>query len=310
MNKNAKIYIAGHKGMVGGAVKRLLQQEGYTNLIYATSKELDLTDAIQVKSFFEKHKPEYVILSAAKVGGIQANIDNPAVFLYDNLAIQNNIIHQAYLNGTEKLVFLGSSCIYPKEASQPMKEEYLLTGKLEPTNEAYALAKIAGLKLCQMYYRQYGFKTISLMPCNLYGEGDSFDLKHSHVLSALVKRFSDAKVQNTESITLWGTGIAQREFMNVTDCAKSVLFMMENYTDYDQFINIGWGEDISIKDLAHLIAKKVGYQGKIEWDSSKPNGMLKKCMEVSRMKEMGFVPTIDLEEGIDQMIESYQKTLS
>ncbi|PIY12040.1 MAG: GDP-fucose synthetase [Flexibacter sp. CG_4_10_14_3_um_filter_32_15] len=310
MNKNAKIYIAGHKGMVGGAVKRLLQQEGYTNLIYATSKELDLTDAIQVKSFFEKHKPEYVILAAAKVGGIQANIDNPAVFLYDNLAIQNNIIHQAYLNGTEKLVFLGSSCIYPKEASQPMKEEYLLTGKLEPTNEAYALAKIAGLKLCQMYYRQYGFKTISLMPCNLYGEGDSFDLKHSHVLSALVKRFSDAKVQNTESITLWGTGIAQREFMNVTDCAKSVLFMMENYTDYDQFINIGWGEDISIKDLAHLIAKKVGYQGKIEWDSSKPNGMLKKCMEVSRMKEMGFVPTIDLEEGIDQMIESYQKTLS
>jgi len=310
MNKNAKIYIAGHKGMVGGAVKRLLQQEGYTNLIYATSKELDLTDAIQVKSFFEKHKPEYVILAAAKVGGIQANIDNPAVFLYDNLAIQNNIIHQAYLNGTEKLVFLGSSCIYPKEASQPMKEEYLLTGKLEPTNEAYALAKIAGLKLCQMYYRQYGFKTISLMPCNLYGEGDSFDLKHSHVLSALVKRFSDAKVQNTESVTLWGTGIAQREFMNVTDCAKSVLFMMENYTDYDQFINIGWGEDISIKDLAHLIAKKVGYQGKIEWDSSKPNGMLKKCMEVSRMKEMGFVPTIDLEEGIDQMIESYQKTLS
>ncbi len=310
MDKNSKIYIAGHTGMVGGAVKKLLQQEGYTNLIYATSKELDLTDTIQVKSFFEKHKPEYVILAAAKVGGIQANIDNPAVFLYDNLAIQNNIIHQAYLNGTEKLVFLGSSCIYPKESPQPMKEEYLLTGKLEPTNEGYALAKIAGLKICQMYYRQYGFKTISLMPCNLYGEGDSFDLKHSHVLSALVKRFSDAETQNAESITLWGTGIAQREFMNVTDCAKSVLFMMENYTDYDQFINVGWGEDISIKDLAHLIANKVGYQGKIEWDSSKPNGMLKKCMDVNRMKEMGFVPTIDLEEGIDQMIKSYQKSLS
>jgi len=268
-----------------------------------------LTDAGQVKVFFEKHKPEYVILAAAKVGGIQANIDNPAVFLYDNLAIQNNIIHQAYLNGTEKLVFLGSSCIYPKESPQPMKEEYLLTGKLEPTNEGYALAKIAGLKLCQTYYQQYGFKTISLMPCNLYGEGDSFDLKHSHVLSALVKRFADAKAQNIESITLWGTGIAQREFMNVADCAKSILFMLENYTDYDQFINIGWGEDISIKDLALLIAKKVGYEGKIEWDSTKPNGMLKKCMEVSRMKEMGFFPSITLEEGIEHMIKEYQKSL-
>ncbi len=307
MTKNSYIYIAGHTGMVGSAIKRLLEKEGYSNLVYATSKELDLTNQQAVKAFFEKYKPEYVILAAAKVGGIQANIDSPAVFLHDNLAIQNNIIHQSYLHKVEKLVFLGSSCIYPKECPQPMKEEYLLTGKLEPTNEGYALAKIAGLKLCEFYYKQYGFKSISLMPCNLYGENDSFDLQHSHVLSALVKRFSDAKNTHADSITLWGTGIAKREFMHVNDCAKSVLFMLENYKNYGSFINVGWGEDISIKELAEMISQKVGFEGQILWDDTKPNGMLRKCMDVSEMKNIGFEPKITLDEGVAQMITLYKQ---
>lgn len=305
MTKNSSIYIAGHTGMVGSAIKRLLEKEGYTNLIYATSKELNLTNQQEVKTFFEENKPEYVIFAAAKVGGIQANIDNPALFLHDNLAIQNNIIHQSYLNGVEKLVFLGSSCIYPKECPQPMKEDYILTGKLEPTNEGYALAKIAGLKLCEFYYKQYNFKSISLMPCNLYGENDSFDLQHSHVLSALVKRFSDAKKIKSDIITLWGTGIARREFMHVNDCAGSVLFMLENYKNYGSFINIGWGEDISIKELAEMIARKVGFQGQIIWDDTKPNGMLRKCMDVADMQKIGFQPKITLEEGVTQMIQIY-----
>lgn len=306
MNKSARIYIAGHTGMVGSATKKLLEQHGYTNLVYATSKELNLTQQEPVRAFFEKHRPEYVILAAAKVGGIQANIDNPAVFLHDNLAIQNNIIHQAYLHGAKKLIFLGSSCIYPKECPQPMKEEYLLTGKLEPTNEGYALAKIAGLKLCEFYYKQYGFESISLMPCNLYGENDSFDLKHSHVLSALVKRFSDATAQHADSITLWGTGVARREFMNVKDLAAAILFMIDHYDKPTEFINIGWGTDISIKELAEMIAHKVGYKGQILWDSSKPNGMLRKCMDVSRMKALGFTPQITLEQGVDEMIALYR----
>lgn len=302
MNPKSKIYIAGHRGMLGTAIKKTFENQGFDNLIYASRQELNLTNQMQVQQFFETHKPEYVILAAAKVGGIQANIDNPAVFLFENLAIQNNIIHQAYLNGVKKLVFLGSSCIYPKESPQPMKEDYLLTGKLEPTNEGYALAKIAGLKLCQMYYKQYGFKSIALMPCNLYGAGDSFDLKHSHVLSALVKRFSDAKKERKERVTLWGTGIARREFMDVEDCAKSILFMIENY---EQFINVGWGEDISIKELALLIAEKIGFEGEIEWDSSKPNGMLRKCMDVTRMKQLGYEPKINLSKGIDEMLSHY-----
>ncbi|TAF63092.1 MAG: GDP-L-fucose synthase [Cytophagales bacterium] len=306
MNKNARIYIAGHTGMVGSAIKRLLEKEGYNNLIYATSKELDLTNEIAVKLFFEKNKPEYVILAAAKVGGIQANIDNPAIFLRDNLAIQNNVIHQAYLHNVEKLVFLGSSCIYPKECPQPMKEEQLLTGKLEPTNEGYALAKIAGLKMCQYYYKQYGFKSISLMPCNLYGENDSFDLAHSHVLSALVKKITDAKEQDLPTVTLWGSGIARREFMNVKDCAEAILFMLKNYHIYDNFINIGWGEDVSIKELAEMIKHKTGFMGEIHWDTSKPNGMLRKCMDINQMKEIGFQPKITLSEGIDEMIHLYK----
>lgn len=293
--------------MVGSATVRLLQKEGYTNLVYRSSKEVNLTNQAAVHAFFESEKPAIVILAAAKVGGIQANIDNPATFLIDNLQIQNNICEAALKNGVEKLVFLGSSCIYPKESPQPMKEEYLLTGKLEPTNEGYALAKIAGLKLLEGMYKQYGFKSISLMPCNLYGPNDSFDLKHSHVLSALVKRFTDAADNNDADITLWGTGIARREFLHVDDVARAIVFMMENYND-PNFINIGCGYDVSIKELAEMIAQKTGFKGKIKWDSTKPNGMLRKCMDVSRQKELGFEPAISLEQGVDQMISIY-KTL-
>lgn len=307
MDKSKKIYISGHNGMVGSATMRLLQKEGYTNLVYKSSKELNLTNQAAVHAFFEAEKPEIVILAAAKVGGIQANIDNPATFLIDNLQIQNNICEASLKNGVEKLVFLGSSCIYPKESPQPMKEEYLLTGKLEPTNEGYALAKIAGLKLLEGMHKQYGFKSISLMPCNLYGPNDSFDLKHSHVLSALVKRFTDATDNNDADITLWGTGIARREFLHVDDVARAIVYMMENYND-PNFINIGCGYDVSIKELAEMIAAKVGFKGEIKWDSTKPNGMLRKCMDVSRQKELGFEPAITLEQGVDQMISIY-KTL-
>jgi len=305
MDRNKKIYIAGHNGMVGSATMRLFKNEGFTNLVYRTSKELDLTSQAAVHAFFEAEKPEVVILAAAKVGGIQANIDNPATFLIDNLQIQNNICEASLKNKVGQLVFLGSSCIYPKECPQPMKEEYLLTGKLEPTNEGYAIAKIAGIKLLQGYYKQYGFNSISLMPCNLYGPNDSFDLKHSHVLSALVKRFTDAADNNDAAISLWGTGIARREFLHVDDVAKAVLFMMEHYNSPD-FINIGCGTDISIKELAEMIAKKTGFKGEMQWDSSKPDGMLRKCMDVSRMKALGFVPSISLEQGVDQMIEIYK----
>jgi GDP-L-fucose synthase len=307
MYKNKKIYIAGHNGMVGSATMRLMQKEGYTNIVYRSSKELNLTNQAAVHTFFETEKPEIVILAAAKVGGIQANIENPATFLIDNLQIQNNICEASLKNGVEKLVFLGSSCIYPKESPQPMKEDYLLTGKLEPTNEGYALAKIAGLKLLEGMHKQYGFKSISLMPCNLYGPNDSFDLKHSHVLSALVKRFTDATDNNDNEITLWGTGIARREFLHVDDVARAIVFMMENYED-PNFINIGCGYDVSIKELAEMIAAKTGFKGQINWDSTKPNGMLRKCMDVSRQKEIGFEPAISLEQGVSQMIEIY-KTL-
>jgi GDP-L-fucose synthase len=306
MNKSKKIYVAGHNGMVGSATVRHLQEAGYTNLIYKTSKELNLTNQAAVHKFFEAEKPEIVILAAAKVGGIQANIENPATFLVDNLNIQNNICEASLKNGVEKLVFLGSSCIYPKESPQPMKEEYLLTGKLEPTNEGYALAKIAGLKLLSGMQKQYGFNSISLMPCNLYGPNDSFDLKHSHVLSALVKRFTDATDNNDTDITLWGTGIARREFLHVDDVARAIVYMMENYND-PNFINIGCGYDVSIKELAEMIAAKTGFKGQIKWDSTKPDGMLRKCMDVSRQKEIGFEPEITLEQGVDQMISIYKK---
>jgi GDP-L-fucose synthase len=303
--KNTKIFIAGHNGMVGSAIYRALKKEEFNNIITVSKKELNLLNQDDVKHFFEKNKPHYVILAAAKVGGINANIQNPATFLYENLVIQNNIINYSFESGVKKLVFLGSSCIYPRDCPQPMKEEYLLTGKLEPTNEGYALAKIAGLKLCETYYKQYGFNTISLMPCNLYGPNDSFDLAHSHVLSALVKKFSDAVETQKTTIELWGTGEARREFMHVDDLADATLYLMKNYSS-NEFINVGCGDDISIKELAELIALKTGYKGSILWDSSKPNGMLRKCMDVSKMKKIGFSPKISLASGIEQMIEIYK----
>jgi GDP-L-fucose synthase len=305
LSKDKKIFVTGHNGMVGSATLRLMQQQGFTNLLTASSKELDLTNQLAVERFFGKEKPEVVLLCAAKVGGIQANIDNPATFLLDNLQIQNNVIASSLKYGTSKFVFLGSSCIYPRECPQPMKEDYMLTGKLEPTNEGYAIAKIAGIKLLEGMKKQYGFNSISLMPCNLYGPNDSFDLKHSHVLSALVKRFVDAQAANDPSITLWGTGIARREFMHVDDLARALLFMLENYDD-PQFINIGTGVDISIKELAEMIAGLTGFSGKILWDNTKPDGMLKKCMDVTRMERLGFKSEISLQTGTEQMIAIYK----
>jgi len=305
MNKTQRIFIAGHHGMVGSAIERLLTRNGFKNLILASHRELDLRDAHAVQRFFEMQKPDIVILAAARVGGIQANIDYPAEFLYDNLAIQNNVIHQSFLSGVKKFCFLGSSCIYPCDCPQPMKEQYLLTGLLEPTNECYALAKIAGLKMVEYYYRQYGFRGISVMPCNLYGTNDSFDLSHSHVLAAFIKKFVDAVDRGINNITVWGTGLAKREFMHVDDAAESILFLMDNYNE-PEFINIGWGIDISIRDLAELIAQKVGYKGSIKWDATKPDGMPRKCMDVSRLKSLGYIPQISLEEGIKKTIEEYR----
>lgn len=302
---NRKIFIAGANGMVGRALIKEFNNQGYHNLLVPSSKELDLRNQLKVNDFFENEKPDYVILAAAKVGGINANIKYPAVFIADNLMMQSNIIDAAYRNGSEKLVFIGSSCIYPKDCPQPMKEDYLLSGKLEPTNEGYAIAKIAGIKMLEAYYRQYGFKSLNLMPCNLYGPNDSFDLEHSHVLSALVKKFADAKDAGADSLTLWGTGIAKREFLHVADVAKAILFMMQNY-DSNEIVNIGWGEDVSIKELAEMIAKKVGFEGEIKWDETKPNGMLRKCMDVTKMKSLGFMPTITLDQGIDEMINVYK----
>lgn len=291
--------------MVGAATLRLLQQQGFTDLVTAGSRDLDLTNQLAADEFFCKEKPEAVILCAAKVGGIQANIENPATFLLDNLQMQNNVMAASLKHGVKHFVFLGSSCIYPRECPQPMKEEYLLTAKLEPTNEGYAIAKIAGIKLLEGMYKQYGFNSISLMPCNLYGPNDSFDLQHSHVLSALVKRFEDARTAAAASITLWGTGVARREFMHVDDMARAILFMMEHYRE-NRFINIGVGEDISIGELAETVAAMTGFGGKILWDNSKPDGMLRKCMDVSRMKALGFTPQIALNAGIEQMIEIYR----
>ena len=305
MDKEAKIYIAGHQGMVGSAILRKLKESGYKNLVYRQSKDLDLRRQKRVEKFFAKERPEYVFIAAARVGGIQANIDHPAEFLYDNLAIQNNVIHQSFLHGVKKLCFLGSSCIYPRECPQPMKEDYLLTGPLELTNEAYALAKIAGLKMIEFYRKQYGFTGISVMPCNLYGTNDSFDPLNSHVLSALVKKFVDAVDSGKKNATVWGTGKARREFMHVDDAAEATLFLIEHY-DSPKPINIGWGEDISIKELAVLIAQKAGFEGKLIWDTSRPEGMLRKCLDVSRMKALGFSPSITLEEGIERTITEYR----
>lgn len=305
LDRESKIYVAGHRGMVGSTILRLLEGEGYENIITATSKEVNLRDSYKVEEFFEKNEPEYIFLAAAKVGGIRANSKYPANFIYDNLMIQNNIIHNSYQFKVKKLLFLGSSCIYPKECPQPMKEEYLMTGPLEPTNEAYAIAKIAGLKMAQYYYQQYGLQTICPMPCNLYGANDSFDPENSHVLSALVKKFVDAVDEDRKEITLWGTGIARREFLHVEDAAKACLYLMKTW-NFPEIINVGSGEDISIKDLSKQIAQKVGYNGKIKWDTSMPDGMLKKCLDISKIKSLGFQPSISLDKGIDLQIKGYR----
>lgn len=295
--KDSRIYVAGHRGMVGSAIVRALRRQGFTNLILASRSELDLTDKTQVEAFFTREKPEFVFLAAAKVGGILANNTYPGDFLYDNLMIQNNVIHAAFKHGVEKLLFLGSSCIYPKMAPQPIKEEYLLTGPLEPTNEAYAIAKIAGIKLCQAYYKQHGCRFISAMPTNLYGYGDNYHPENSHVLPALLRRFHEAKIENKQEVAIWGSGKPLREFMFSDDLADACLFLMENYDD-PELINVGTGEEISILELAKLTAEIVGYNGKITFDATKPDGTPRKLMDSSRLHTLGFRHRISLREGM------------
>jgi len=305
MENNSKIYIAGHRGMVGSAIMRNLQNKGYNNIITRTSKELDLRNSQAVSDFFEKEKPEYVFLAAAKVGGIQANNVYRADFIYENLMIQNNVIHNSYLNGVKKLMFLGSSCIYPKLAPQPLKEEYLLTGLLEETNEPYAIAKIAGIKMCESYKRQYGCNFISVMPTNMYGPNDSYNLNNSHVLPALIRKFHDAKEQNLPSVEMWGTGTPMREFLHADDLGDACVFLMNTY-DGEQFVNIGSGTDLTIKDLALLIKDIVGFKGDIVHDLSKPDGTPRKLMDVSYLHSLGWKHKIELPEGIKQVYEDFK----
>ena len=302
MEKNSKIYVAGHRGLVGSAILRALEKQGFTNLITRTSSEVDLRDYNQTADFFAKEKPEYVFLAAAKVGGIQANNTYRAEFLYDNMMIQNNVIHQAYVNNVKKLLFLGSSCIYPKMAPQPLKEDSLLTGTLEPTNEPYAIAKIAGIKMCDAYRSQYNANFISAMPTNMYGPNDNYDLNNSHVLPALLRKFHEAKEQNHPEVVVWGTGTPLREFLHSDDLAEACIFLMENYNDFGH-VNVGIGEDISIKDLALLIKKIVGYEGNLVWDTSKPDGTPRKLMDVTKINNLGWKAEIGLEEGITKVYQ-------
>jgi len=297
MDKKSKIYVAGHRGLVGSAIVRRLQQEGYGNLLMATSKELDLREQAAVRDFFEKHRPDYVFLAAAKVGGILANNTYPADFIYQNLMIEANVIESARLSRVDKLLCLGSTCIYPKMAPQPLKEEYLLTGPLEPTNEWYAVAKIAGIKLCQAYQRQYGSKFISAMPTNLYGPEDNFDLESSHVMPALIRKFHEAKIEHEPSVTVWGSGKPLREFLHVDDCASACLFLVQNYEGED-IVNIGVGEDITIARLAEIVGQVVGYEGDIVYDASKPDGTPRKLVDVSRINGLGWRASIGLEDGV------------
>jgi GDP-L-fucose synthase len=307
MNKSDKIYIAGHRGMVGSAIFRKLKKEGFNNIVTRSSKELDLKNQQAVADFFAKEKPDHVYLAAAKVGGIVANNKYRADFIYENLMIESNVIHHSYLNGVKKLLFLGSSCIYPKLAPQPLKEEYLLTGLLEPTNEPYAIAKIAGIKMCDAYRSQYGCNFISVMPTNLYGSNDNYDLNNSHVLPALIRKFHVAKKENAPFVEIWGTGSPMREFLHADDLADACYYLMENYNEAG-LVNIGVGEDISIKDLALLVKKIVGFQGDLKFDSSKPDGTPRKLMDVSKLHSFGWKHKIELEEGIRNVYEE-AKTL-
>jgi GDP-L-fucose synthase len=309
VNYDAKIYVAGHRGMVGSAIWRELERQGFKNLAGRAHKELDLLDATAVNRFYAEQKPEYVFVAAAKVGGILANHEQPADFLFQNLQIQHNLIHGAWKAGVKKLLFLGSSCIYPKLAPQPLKEEYLLTGPLEPTNEWYAIAKIAGIKMCQACRRQHGCDFISAMPTNMYGPNDNYDLKTSHVLPAFIRKFHEAKASRAPSVSCWGSGKPLREFLYADDLASACVFLMQRYSD-EQFINVGYGSDISIRDLAEVVRRFVGFDGRIEWDATKPDGTPRKLMDSSRLFALGWKPRIDLETGIRLAYDDFLKRLA
>jgi GDP-L-fucose synthase len=298
LTHDSRIYVAGHRGLVGSAVVRSLESQGFESLIVRSHDELDLTEQIAVRRFFDATRPHVVIMAAARVGGIHANNSHPARFLRDNLLIQDNVIDAAYRSGVEKFVFLGSSCIYPKMAPQPLKEDYLLTGPLEPTNEWYAIAKIAGIKMCQAYRREFGFNAISLMPTNLYGPGDNFDLQSSHVLPALIRKFHEAKGRKDKNVEIWGTGTPRREFLHVDDLAEAVLYLLRNY-DAEPIVNIGWGEDLTIRELAETIMSAIGYSGSLTFDHSKPDGTPRKLLDVSRLQGLGWRPRISLRAGIE-----------
>jgi GDP-L-fucose synthase len=309
LKKEAKIYVAGHRGMVGSAIVRQLHAHGYQHIIVRTSQELDLRNQEAVSAFFQQEKPDYVFLAAAKVGGIIANNTYRADFLYENLAIQNNVIHAAYLNQVTKLMFLGSSCIYPKMAPQPLKESYLLTGVLEPTNEPYAIAKIAGIKMCEAYRAQYGCDFISVMPTNLYGPNDNYDLQNSHVLPAMIRKFHEAKERGDATMELWGTGSPMREFLYADDLAEACLFLMENYSDAE-LVNIGTGVDVTIKELAETVQQIVGFEGEIRWDVSKPDGTPRKLMDVSKLHQLGWKHHIELADGIHLAYQDFLQNLA
>lgn len=306
MEKSAKIYVAGHRGMVGSAIVRELQSQGFKNIVTRTSKELDLKNQEAVSQFFQSEKPEYVFMAAAKVGGIHANNVYRAEFLYDNLMIQNNVIHQSFVHNVKKLLFLGSSCIYPKLAEQPLVEEALLSGYLEPTNEPYAIAKITGIKMCEAYRDQYGCNFISAMPTNLYGPNDNYHPENSHVLPAMIRKFHEAKEQNNPAVELWGDGSPMREFLYADDLANALVYLMLNYDD-KQFVNVGYGSDVTIKELAEKVAKVIGYEGGMNWDSSKPNGTPRKLMDSGKLFATGWRPKVNLEEGIRLAYQDFLK---
>ena len=309
MEKDSKIYIAGHRGLVGSALVRRLTEPGYMNLIVRTHAELDLTRQTEVEDFFKREHPEYVFLAAAKVGGILANNTYPAEFIYSNIVVQSNVIHSSYLFGVKKVLFLGSSCIYPRDCPQPMKEDYLLSGYLEPTNEPYAIAKIAGIKMCQAYNRQYGANFISVMPTNLYGPNDNFDIQNAHVLAALIRKFHEAKVAGQKEVVVWGTGSPRREFLYVDDLADACIFLMNNYNNSPEIINIGVGKDISIRELALMVKEIVDYNGEIVFDTSKPDGTPRKLLDVSKLSSLGWQAKTGLREGIKRTYQWYVEML-